>query len=195
VYPFFVFNAFHFFFKSLAQDRGKKAAVAVMSGAGTGGAQGLKDIKEKDGLVVAQSEESASYDGMPRAALGTGLVDMVMPPADMPGEILRYYKHKGAAEGKKRLACLELTEWLNKIFVVLRARTGHDFSFYKSKKIARRIDRRMALNQIKDHEIYIQFLRETPEEIDTLFRELLIGITSLSRTERGIGSGRLSGIV
>ena len=170
-----------FFFKSLAQDRGKKAAVAVLSGAGTDGAQGLKHIKEKDGLVVAQSQETASYDGMPRAALETGLVDMVLAPADMPGELLRYFKHKGAAKGEKRLASLELSEWLNKIFAVLRTRTGHDFSFYKRNTIIRRIDRRMVLNQIKNHETYIRFLRETPEEIDTLFRELLIGVTAFFR--------------
>ena len=170
-----------FFFKSLAQDRNEKAAVAVMSGAGTDGSLGLKAIKENDGLVMAQSEESAVYDGMPRAARETGLVDMVLAPADMPEKIVRYFENKGIAKGKKPSADLERTEWLNKIFVVLRTRTGHDFSFYKSNTIIRRIDRRMVLNQIKDYETYIRFLRENPEEIDTLFRELLIGVTGFFR--------------
>lgn len=170
------------FFRSLAHDQGDKAAAIILSGTGTDGTLGIKEIKGCEGLVLAQSEETAGYDGMPRSAIASGVVDMVLPPAEMPLKLIQYFSHPALKNetsvtdnsGDKR-------EWLNKIFAILRNHTGHDFSVYKINTILRRIGRRMGLNHVETHESYVRYLRETPGEVEFLFRELLIGVTNFFR--------------
>ena len=172
------------FFRALAKDQGKLAVGIVLSGTGTDGTLGIKDIKENDGLVLAQSEKTAGYNGMPRSAMNTGLVDMVLPPQDMPEKIAAYLSHPATVLGAKPTTTTttdEQRKWLHKIFAVLRTQIGHDFSTYKTNTILRRIGRRMGLNHIKNHETYVRYLRENPDEVEALFREILIGVTNFFR--------------
>jgi len=171
-----------FFFRSLAQDQGNHAVAIVLSGMGTDGTLGIKEIKVNDGLVFVQSEETSGYDGMPRSAINTGIVDMIMAPADMPEKLIQYFSYS-APRCQDIPAVLPVKEegWIHKIYAILRSHVGHDFSSYKLNTILRRISRRMSLNHIRSHEVYVRYLRENPDEIDALFRELLIGVTNFFR--------------
>lgn len=174
------------FLRSLAQEQGSNAAAIILSGTGTDGTLGVKEIKANDGLVLVQSEESAGYDGMPRSAVSTGLVDMVLAPEEMPQKLVQYFTHSHGSIARKPTTTAETTQgnqqdWLNKIFAVLRAQTGHDFSAYKVNTILRRISRRMGLHQIDSHQKYVRYLRENASEVEALFRELLIGVTNFFR--------------
>lgn len=170
------------FFRSLAQDMGNRSAAIVLSGMGTDGSLGIKEIKVHDGLVLVQSEESAGYDGMPRSAIDTGIADMVLAPADMPQKLIQYFsQHVPSSRDATEDLSAQEGPWINKIFALLRAQVGHDFSSYKINTIYRRIRRRMNLNHIRTHEEYVRCLRENPDEIECLFRELLIGVTHFFR--------------
>ena len=171
-----------FFFRSLAQDQHERAIGIVLSGTGSDGTQGVRAIKGEGGMVMAQSPESTEFDGMPRSAIATGLVDWELPPAEMAAQLIAYTAH---AFGKlPRLPAdpaPEAESALKKIFIVLRAQTGHDFSQYKPSTILRRILRRMSMHQIEALDGYVRYLQQTPAEVDALFRDLLIGVTSFFR--------------
>jgi len=171
-----------FFFRSLAQDQHERAICIVLSGTGTDGTLGLKAIKGEGGMAMAQSPESTEYEGMPSNAIATGLVDYVLPPEEMPARIMAYAEQ---AFGRlPRIASAQAPRadvLLQKIFVLLRARTGHDFSRYKRNTIGRRVERRMAVNQIQRIEDYVIYLGEDESEVEALFRDLLIGVTSFFR--------------
>jgi two-component system CheB/CheR fusion protein len=169
------------FLKSLALDKTEHAVAIILSGTGSDGTQGVREIKAHGGLVLVQSEASAAYDGMPRSAIATGLADLVLPPEQMPDklqQVLIRHRRVSTELGKRSN---EPGEWLAKVFSILRARLGHDFSAYKTNTLCRRISRRMSLNQIESYETYVRYLRENPDEIDALFRELLIGVTAFFR--------------
>ena len=168
------------FLKSLAQDQGALAAAVILSGTGTDGTLGSEEIKANEGLVLAQSEDTAGYDGMPRSAIASGAVDIIGAPEEMPPKLLQYFKHREIAL-QKQPGANDQQDWLNKIFAILRAQIGHDFSHYKANTLLRRIDRRMGLNQIAHHAQYVRYLRENPAEAEALFRELLIGVTRFFR--------------
>jgi len=171
-----------FFFRSLAKDKGSEAVGIILSGTGTDGTLGIKEIKSSDGLVLVQSEESAKYDGMPRSAINTGLVDMILTPEEMPDRLIQYFDNLGPVEKRKTTAADDDAKgWLTKIYSILRLKVGHDFSSYKENTIIRRVNRRMGLNQVKDYATYVRFLRENPKEAEFLFRELLIGVTHFFR--------------
>ena len=173
--------AIDFFFKSLALDRGRRAVAIVLSGTGTDGTLGVRAIKAEGGLVMVQ-DESAAYDGMPTSAVSTGLVDYVLPPRDMPATLLRYLARSGNMTSVTDSSLLGRSEpRLRKILSILRNRTGHDFSQYKPSTIRRRIDRRMSVLQLDVLDRYIELLQTTESEADTLFRELLISVTSFFR--------------
>jgi two-component system CheB/CheR fusion protein len=137
-----------FFFRSLAKDKGERSICIILSGTGTEGALGLRAIKGEDGLVLAQEVKSAKYDGMPQSAIANGLVDYVLPPEKMPALLLRYTK-SAFSRAYKPLVKPEArpAEALQKIFAMIKARTGHDFSLYKQNTIIRRIEKRMAIHQ------------------------------------------------
>jgi two-component system, chemotaxis family, CheB/CheR fusion protein len=170
------------FFRSLAQAQGGKAIGIVLSGTGSDGTLGLTAIKGEGGLTMAQDPVSAGYDGMPRSAITTGLVDYVLPPEQLPGQLLAYLKQPYI-----RLPAViapvdaPTMDWLHKIYILLRSQSGHDFSLYKQKTVTRRIERRMALQQIERIEEYYRYLQQTPTEVDILFKELLIGVTNFFR--------------
>jgi len=170
-----------FFFRSLAQDQQERAICIVLSGTGSDGTLGLRAIKGESGMAMAQLPASAEYDGMPRSAIGTGLVDYQLPPAEMPAQLMAYAA-QAFGKGKKPVVPAPQAEnTLKKIFVLLRIQTGHDFSGYKPSTINRRIERRMAVHQIDHMDKYMQFLQNTPSEVEALFRDLLIGVTSFFR--------------
>ncbi|MEW5959932.1 MAG: chemotaxis protein CheB, partial [Chloroflexota bacterium] len=171
-----------YFFRSLAQDQRERAICIVLAGTGTDGTLGLKAIKGEGGMAMVQEPESARYDGMPRSAIVTGLVDYILPPDKMPAQLLAYVEHAfGKITPKVSTPLPKTVDSLQKIFILLRAHTGHDFSHYKQNTIHRRIERRMAVNQIERLDHYVRYLQNTPLEIETLFRELLIGVTNFFR--------------
>lgn len=170
-----------FFFRSLAQDQHECAIGIILSGTGTDGTLGVRAIKGENGLVIAQNPESAEFDGMPRSAIATGLVDYVMPPAEMPAKLIAYAAHLTGRPHLDAVPADLADHALKKIFVLLRTHTGHDFSLYKPSTIHRRIERRMALHQIDRLESYVACLDKTPEEVEALFRDLLINVTRFFR--------------
>ncbi|MCL5743014.1 MAG: hypothetical protein M1541_03660, partial [Acidobacteria bacterium] len=168
------------FFRSLAQDQKEKAIGIILSGTGTDGTLGLKAIKGESGMAMVQQVESAKYSGMPSSAAATGLADYVLPTSAMSARLVAYargaYLAAPAAETPEVQA-----EPMQKVFVLLRSRTGHDFSNYKATTIHRRIERRMNVHEIKEPDRYVRYLQENPHEIDILFKELLINVTSFYR--------------
>lgn len=170
------------FFRSLAEDQGRNAICIILSGTGTDGTLGLKAIKGEVGMVMVQDEQSAKYDGMPLSAIGTGLADYVLEPAKMPSQLIKYTSHASHYPGEPRDLPEEKTpNDLQKIFLLLRNQTGHDFSFYKRNTIFRRIERRMNVHQIDRMDEYVRYLEDSDREVHILFKELLIGVTNFFR--------------
>jgi two-component system CheB/CheR fusion protein len=170
------------FFRSLAQDQHERAICIVLSGTGSDGTQGVRAIKSEGGMVMAQNPASTEYDGMPRSAIATGLVDFELPPAEMPAQLIAYVAHSFG--WPPRPATVQTTKGENamkKVFILLRAQTGHDFSQYKPSTVHRRIERRLAVQQIATIDDYVKYLQQTPAEVDALFHDLLIGVTSFFR--------------
>jgi two-component system CheB/CheR fusion protein len=171
-----------FFFRTLAQDQHERAICIVLSGTGSDGSQGLRAIKGEGGMVMAQTPDSSEYDGMPRSAIATGLVDYELPPGSMPAQRIAYAAHAfGVPPRAAAVSEPKAENAMKKVFILLRARTGHDFSHYKSSTLGRRIDRRMAVLQIETTDAYIRYMQKTPTEVDALFRDLLIGVTNFFR--------------
>jgi len=170
-----------FFLRSLAQDRQEHSIGVILSGMGSDGTLGLRAIKEKAGLVLVQEPATAKFDAMPRSAIDAGLADIVAPVEELPGKIIAYLQHaplilpsEAALEDKTQNA-------LEKAIILLRAHTGQDFSLYKRNTLYRRIERRMGIHQINMIAAYIRYLQESPQELDLLFKELLIGVTNFFR--------------
>jgi len=171
-----------FFFRSLAEDRKDKAICIVLSGTGTEGALGLRAVKGEGGMGMVQDPASAKYDGMPRNAIATGIADYILPPEKMPAQLITYVEHAVLKlPGKAPTPVTKEKDLLAKIFIVVRSKTGHDFSLYKQNTILRRIDRRMAVHQISKLSEYVRFLQEDSREANILFKELLIGVTNFFR--------------
>ncbi len=171
-----------FFFRTLAQDQHERAICIVLSGTGTDGTLGLRAVKGEGGMVMVQIPETAEYDGMPRSAIATGLADFVLPANEMPPQLLAYVAHAfGNSQRPVTSRVLPSTDGLEKIFLLLRSQTGHDFSQYKRNTIIRRLERRMAVHQIDRLDDYLRYLQLTRGEVDALFRDLLIGVTNFFR--------------
>jgi len=181
--------AIDFFFRSLAEDQEERAIGVVLSGAGSDGTMGLRAIKDGGGMVMTQDPESTEFDSMPRSAIATGLVDYVLPPAQMAAQLISYVKH---AFGRLQTPMPNLgakgQNAFKKIFLLLRTNTGHDFSHYKPSSIARRIGRRMAVHQIDELDDYVRYLQHNSLEVQALFRELLIGVTNFFRDPKAFKS-------
>jgi two-component system, chemotaxis family, CheB/CheR fusion protein len=170
-----------FFFRSLAQDLCGRAIGVVLSGTGSDGTLGVRAIKGEGGMVMSQNPESTAYDGMPRSAIATGLVDYELPPAEMPAQLISYVTHAFGNPPRPSVPTPKTESALKKIFVLLRAQTGHDFSQYKPSTIGRRIERRMAVQQVDSMDGYVKFIQQTPAEVEALFRDMLIGVTNFFR--------------
>jgi len=171
-----------FFFSSLAEEQREQAICIILSGTGSDGTQGVRAIKAAGGMAMAQIPNSAEFDGMPRSAINSGLVDYQLPPEEMPAQLLAYVSQ---AFDKSRQSALPAhpknDNALKKIFSLLRTQTGHDFSQYKPNTIFRRIERRQAINRIESIDKYVSYLQQKPAEIESLFRDLLIGVTGFFR--------------
>jgi len=172
-----------YFLQSLAEDQWNKSVAIIFSGMGSDGETGIRMIKEKLGMAMVQDPETAQYDSMPRASIQTNLVDYVLSPEEMPIKLIQYLNHPAIAEDANEQFKSDTKEAnaIQKILLLLRSHTGHDFAHYKKNTITRRIDRRLAFHQLPDYGYYINFLRENPQEIDVLFNELLIGVTKFFR--------------
>ena len=168
-----------YFFRSLAQDRKQEAVGIILSGTGTDGTVGLRAIKAESGLTIAQDPQSAKYQGMPRSAIAAGVADLVQP-ADQMSEPLRRYA-QSLTKPAPSLPEPDGSQALHKLYILLRERTGNDFSLYKDNTSQRRIERRMNVHQIESVKQYLRFVQDNPAELDALFQELLIGVTSFFR--------------
>jgi len=170
-------------FSSLASEQGERAIAVVLSGMGSDGTMGLQAIKAAGGLTVVQQPDTAQFDMMPKSAIAAGCGDIVAAPAQLPERILAYVAQvpdAGLAPVQEALRAFAPTQ-LHSIFRLLQARTRQDFSLYKPSTLHRRIERRMAIHGIAALPHYADFLRHNPQEIDLLFKELLIGVTSFFR--------------
>jgi chemotaxis methyl-accepting protein methylase len=170
-----------FFFRSLADDRQEHSIGVILSGMGSDGTLGLRAIKEKAGVVFVQEPASAKFDGMPRSAIDAGLADVIAQVEALPGKISSYMQYAPLIAKSGLSAEDKAQSGLEKVVILLRSQTGHDFSLYKKTTIYRRIERRMGIHQIDKIANYVRFLQENPQEVELLFRELLIGVTSFFR--------------
>ncbi|HUG03335.1 MAG TPA: chemotaxis protein CheB [Steroidobacteraceae bacterium] len=170
-------------FSSLASAQGERAIAVVLSGMGSDGTLGLQAIKAVGGLTVVQQPDTAQFDLMPKSAIAAGCGDIVAPPGELPARILAYVAqtpdpdHAAQDEAQPE----STPPPLHTIFRLLKQRTRHDFSLYKPSTLHRRIERRLAIHGIGTLTLYADFLRHNPQEIDLLFKELLIGVTSFFR--------------
>ena len=171
-----------YFFRSMALDLQNKAICVILSGMGSDGTLGLRAIKEQGGVVFVQDPTSAKFDGMPRSAIDHGLADVIAPVEELPQKIQAYLNHFPHIITRHTVVIEESTQSaLEKIVILLRIHTGHDFSLYKKSTMYRRIERRMGIQQIHKITDYVRFLQDNPHETELLFKELLIGVTSFFR--------------
>ena len=170
------------FFRALADDLQDKSIGVILSGMGSDGTLGLRAIKEKAGAVFVQDPASAKFDAMPRSAIDAGLADVVAPAAELANLIAAYIDHIPLLIARPALDLADHDQsGLEKVVLMLRSQTGHDFSLYKKNTLYRRIERRMGLHQLSKIADYVRYLRENPEEATLLFKEMLIGVTSFFR--------------
>src|SRR5437763_1737313 len=177
------------FFESLAEECGSRAIGIVLSGTGSDGTAGLRAIKAAGGLTFAQTEESAKFDAMPRSAIRSGFVDLVMPPDAIAREISRIGEHPyiqrpmtEGAEAEKE--AYRQADDLGRVFLSLKKQMGVDFSGYKESTLIRRIQRRMAVHRIDTLKRYARFLRDNKKEIELLFYDLIINVRRVLCNEK-----------
>ncbi len=179
------------FFRTLADSHGPRCSAVVLSGADGDGAIGVKRIKERGGLTIAQDPDEAEFEGMPRSAIATGMVDWVLRLADMPGQLVRYHAllprlRLPPEKGVSLQVAVprdedDLEATLREVLVYLRTQTGRDFTSYKRATVLRRLGRRMSVNGIEDLPGYLAFLRTNPGESGALLQDLLISVSNFFR--------------
>ncbi|MBU1690179.1 MAG: PAS domain-containing protein [Gammaproteobacteria bacterium] len=172
------------FLNTLAEDRHSNAIGVILSGTASDGTLGMKAIKFAGGITFAQSEDSAEYDGMPHSVIAAGHADFVLTPEEIGKDLVRIARHpylRPEETGPSGELVSEGGDNLNKIFVLLRSRTGNDFTYYKHSTIRRRIKRRMVLHQLEKIEDYVKYLQKQPGELDALFQDILINVTNFFR--------------
>lgn len=174
-------------FSSLAADQNERAIAVVLSGMGSDGTLGLQAVRAVGGLSAVQQPETAQFDAMPRSAIAAACADIIAPAEELPGRILAYIDKvfkptvtatdKGTDTGTRTLP----PEPLNRILAALQRKTRNDFSLYKRNTLLRRIERRMAIHEVATQALYADLLEKNPQEVDLLFKELLIGVTGFFR--------------
>ena len=185
-----------FLLRSLAEDQKQRTVAIILSGTGSDGSLGVKAIKRKGGMVIAQDPKSAAHDGMPKSAIDTGTVDHVLPPKEMPSVLVRCAEHSyvrepvqevddaapsAAGDQPAAAATKEQSNGLRSILSLVQARTQHNFHNYKDTTLVRRTRRRMCLLHMEEFADYLEYLRQHPEEIDALVKDLLISVTDFFR--------------
>lgn len=168
-----------FFFRSLAEEKKDKSIGIILSGMGSDGTAGMKAIKEKGGIVAVQDPLAAKFDSMPRSAIEAMIVDIVGSANELPEKLIALTKLD--VRPIPRLELEKDKSSLEKIINLLRSKNGNDFSQYKKTTVYRRIERRMVIHQVSKIALYVRYLQENPAEVDILFNELLIGVTSFFR--------------
>ena len=164
-----------YFLRSLAQDQGELAIGIVLSGTGSHGSLGIREIKHSGGMVMAQKPDTAEYDQMPIHAISTGVIDYVLPPEQMPAALLSYLKQPYLRQDSHEMEIFEQeTDLLNRILVLLQSQSKYDFCQYRKPMLLRRLQRRMGILQIDNLSQYLEFLRDHPEEATALCKDLLI---------------------
>ncbi|MGE5373425.1 MAG: CheR family methyltransferase, partial [Bacteroidota bacterium] len=169
------------FFRSMAASGHHDPIAIILSGGGTDGAVGIKDVKEVGGVIMVQDPADAEYDGMPRAALTTGLVDVVLPVDQLAAKLVEYVQYRPTLPHDPGQLNEAEVETLQRILAQVHARTGHDFSQYKRSTILRRVERRMQLNGFVSLEAYLNHLRGNAPEAQAIFNDILIGVTNFFR--------------
>ena len=168
------------FFRSLAEEAGPRAIAVVLSGTGSDGTNGIKAIKENDGMVIVQDIESSKFDGMPRSAMRTGIVDAQISPENIALEL----QHIATAAGEKVHEKTEMeidADLMKKVYMILKKISNVNFTHYKQTTILRRMERRMMLTHKDTLSDYVDYLYESPEEVRILSKEVLIGVTNFFR--------------
>ncbi|TWU49517.1 PAS domain S-box protein [Rubripirellula reticaptiva] len=171
------------FFHSVAEEKRDRGIGVVLSGSGSDGTLGLKAISDQGGLTFAQDGKSAKYDSMPRSAATTGVADHVMPPGEIAAEVRKYVEHLrslGDLTSSKRLQG-EIEEAIPMISEALLKATNHNFQHYKTNTLVRRVQRRMQVLKIVSASDYVDLILHQEDEAQSLFRELLIGVTAFFR--------------
>jgi two-component system, chemotaxis family, CheB/CheR fusion protein len=168
------------FFRTLAEAYGPDAVGVVLSGTGSDGTAGIRHIRESGGITVAQSPDESEYDSMPASAIATGLIDLILPSAKIPGELLRLRRQPTRIH-ENAVTSSELEAGLARVFATLRTRTGHDFSLYKRSTMLRRLDRRLRFNDASTLKDYLAILEGSNAECQALLRDLLISVSSFFR--------------
>ena len=176
------------FFTSLAEERKEHSIVVVLSGTGSDGTNGIKAVKERGGLVIAQAPESAKFDGMPRSVINTGLADFVLSPEEIAEEILNFSStpvllrtRPGDAQTSDEDELFSEEETLSHIYTILKNASGIDFTYYKKSTILRRIERRMLVTHTATLSDFAHLLGDSSEEVNILVKEILIGVTNFFR--------------
>lgn len=168
-------------FESLAKDQGNRAIGCILSGTGSDGTRGIRAVKEYGGIVLAQ-DDSARFDGMPRSAISTQLVDYIAAPEHMPEILVRYVAYPGpTSKNGQQSKLVNEQDLIGKVLAILRDHNSVDFTGYKQNTLIRRIERRMSLFEITSLEDYIEYLQKSDKERRTLFKEFLISVTSFFR--------------
>ncbi len=171
------------FFRSLAQEAGDRCIGIILSGTGSDGSRGIREIHEAGGMVLVQKPESAQFDGMPNSAEKTGIVDSFLTPKEMPTALLRYAvrREKGMVDQDRSSHDPGEENGMESLFRILRQGYGIDFSHYRPATVERRIERRLQINGAVSLTDYTQQLEANPEEVNALYKDLLIGVTRFFR--------------
>ena len=169
------------FLRSLAQEIAERAIAVILSGTGSDGSRGIREIHERGGLVIVQQEDTAKFDGMPRSAIATGVVDLELPAHAIPEALLNYLRHPLVAAADDATRPLTEESSLSAIYSLLRSNYGIDFTSYKPSTIGRRIERRLTLSRVSELKEYLRQLEADPHELELLYADLLIGVTEFFR--------------
>ena len=169
-----------YFFRSLADERKELSTGIILSGMGSDGSLGLRAIKENNGTVMVQEPSTAKFDSMPRNAIDSVVVDIVASPGDLPVKLIDFFNQIPVVNSGTPVEIKDKSA-LDKIVLLLRSYTGNDFSFYKKNTMYRRIERRMGVHKINKISEYVTFLKESPNEGEILFKEMMIGVTNFFR--------------
>ncbi|MGN0433976.1 MAG: chemotaxis protein CheB, partial [Bilifractor sp.] len=166
------------FFRSLATAYENRAVAVIMSGTGSDGTNGIRSIKEQNGMIIVQNPETAKFDGMPRNAIATGFVDLILGPDAIAKEMAHISSSINLSNGKMQLTDGDL---MSQVFSILKSVTNTNYTYYKQTTILRRIERRIVVTHCRNLQSYVQYLKENQEEAKTLAKEVLIGVTSFFR--------------
>ena len=169
------------FFESLAKQRRQRAICIVLSGTGSDGTNGMREVKAQGGMTLVERPENAEYDGMPRSAVASGAADFVVPIEDMADLIVPYARHPYVQAKPAGNLAESAPGHFDAVLALLRTHAGLDFSRYKSGTLTRRIERRMGIRRLRQPSDYLGVLRQDSSELHALFKDMLIGVTSFVR--------------